>query len=763
MKGRVSFWPRDRKEGVAKAAIVGAVIGVLLGWVWASPLGSLVERGLQHPVDFQIRHALGQGPALSKKLLLFGIGDSTLGDLQSSDIELEEWGKLFVALEKAGASEIIVDKIFSFSGPGAASFRKSLESMKHPPVAAGLVHVNELKGRHPADPRSFALPLAAVAGGRAVTELPLDSNPWKFYGSHPDIAQALPRLGHQVYNSDGLVPFLAPVETSWAVPSLAWHAAGAREFKDGRFLLDGNPVPLDGDGQWRVNFAHPSLIASNLRKFSNLVQVVRRGTKFEIPSGSVVLILTSVFSGGAHAVVSPFGPVPLGYVQASLVNSVLTGQHIKNASGGFLWVLLSAVLGAIAGWWLRGAALHLGWTLGTLALWVWGTVTFAYYGSELPWVFQITTFLTGCWTVGTWRWAQETLRQRALATSLEGIVPSAKIAALVKGGREPRLLDPTNRVVTVFFIDIVGFSLVTERKSPKEVFGLLGTILAEITECVHRHGGIVDKTLGDGVLCFFGVLPDGTPTDDHADCAVRCAIELQQKSAERAARAPAGEPVFPFRIGINSAAVTLGDLGATKRVDLTVLGPGVNMAKRLEMACEPFGVLYGGTTASLLLRPQDIGAKSHKRLIPVKHFSEPYEAYEIDPLESRAELKKQALATHREFAHLHRKEDRFALKGELPLDCGALGKGVVVNASRSGLSVKLPRYLGQGLLFNAQLTLPGHDVPEIIFEVRWARPLDDFTFLHGLLIKNYTEAQKDQLFAQLKNQLGSVEPFKRAA
>ena len=94
-------------------------------------------------------------------------------------------------------------------------------------------------------------------------------------------------------------------------------------------------------------------------------------------------------------------------------------------------------------------------------------------------------------------------------------------------------LDARERVVSVMFIDVVGFSLMIERELPRIAFDSLKRVLNEMTDIVHQYDGIVNKNLGDGLLCFFGYsIENDTVSFDHADKAVACALEIQRKNIE---------------------------------------------------------------------------------------------------------------------------------------------------------------------------------------------------------------------------------------
>jgi adenylate cyclase len=152
---------------------------------------------------------------------------------------------------------------------------------------------------------------------------------------------------------------------------------------------------------------------------------------------------------------------------------------------------------------------------------------------------------------------------------------------------------------TVLFADLVGFTAFAENSTPEHVAELLNAFLNLSVEAIFAAGGTLDKFIGDCVMAFFGA---PMPQVDHAERAVRAAVEIQQNlqawSADRAAQ---GLPGFAARVALNSGPVVVGDIGSARRVDYTVLGNTVNVAARLEaFVARPGDVILGPETHRLL-------------------------------------------------------------------------------------------------------------------------------------------------------------------
>ncbi len=154
----------------------------------------------------------------------------------------------------------------------------------------------------------------------------------------------------------------------------------------------------------------------------------------------------------------------------------------------------------------------------------------------------------------------------------------------------------SQQVLTVMFIDVAGFSLLAEDRRPNDLFMELKPFISQMRKIVREHGGIVDKVLGDGILGYFGYDPDGKPVMDQGQKALDCSIALQRHSLELCLNAKQGSALYPIRIGLNTSQVYVGDLGDDDRAEFTVIGHGVNYAKRIEDSCDIFMIMMSDAT-----------------------------------------------------------------------------------------------------------------------------------------------------------------------
>jgi adenylate cyclase len=150
---------------------------------------------------------------------------------------------------------------------------------------------------------------------------------------------------------------------------------------------------------------------------------------------------------------------------------------------------------------------------------------------------------------------------------------------------ERLVLGGERKELTVMFTDLAGFTSMAEGIAPEQVTRILNEHLTRMTAIILRHGGTIDKFIGDAVMAFWGA-PLGDR--DHALHAVQAAIEMQAEM-ERWRREPSGPPELYMRVGINTGPMVVGNLGSKDRFDYTVIGDAVNLASRLESANRIYG------------------------------------------------------------------------------------------------------------------------------------------------------------------------------
>ena len=188
--------------------------------------------------------------------------------------------------------------------------------------------------------------------------------------------------------------------------------------------------------------------------------------------------------------------------------------------------------------------------------------------------------------------------QRLLSPNLVEQIVSGQLA-LDQGG--------SRRDVTMLFADIRGFTSMSERHAPEEMVHTLNEYFEVMVDVLFRHGGTLDKYVGDEIIGLFGApveLPDASLRS------IRCALDMMRALEEfNRLRADRGLERIRIGIGINSGPVIAGAIGSSRTLQYTVIGDAVNIASRLCGLARPGEILISDTTReqvseSVLVEPR---------------------------------------------------------------------------------------------------------------------------------------------------------------
>ncbi len=180
--------------------------------------------------------------------------------------------------------------------------------------------------------------------------------------------------------------------------------------------------------------------------------------------------------------------------------------------------------------------------------------------------------------------------------------------------------------VTVLFSDIRGYTTLTEKLQAEEVVTMLNSYFEEMVDTVLGYKGTLDKYIGDALMAVFG---SPAPLVDHPWMAMQAAVEMRYRLAEyNEGRVAQGLMPIGIGMGLHSDEVVSGNIGSSKRMELTSIGDGVNLASRLEGTSKQYGTdivisenTYIHYADRVIVRELDF--------ITVKGKSQPVRIYEL--------------------------------------------------------------------------------------------------------------------------------------
>lgn len=209
--------------------------------------------------------------------------------------------------------------------------------------------------------------------------------------------------------------------------------------------------------------------------------------------------------------------------------------------------------------------------------------------------------------------------------SLDRFLPPQLVDQVLEGSE---ISGRHRREITVFFSDLKDFSTLADHMDAEDLATVLDEYLAVMAACAFRHGGTVDKFMGDGMMVLFGAPVELDPSrqvaaafamgrDMHAEL-MRCNTSWLERGLL--------EAPLRCRMGVHLGAATVGSFGDTTRADYTAIGRTVNLASRLESAATA-GAMLLSEAAWEMLEPKP--AASGPRAIRVKGFSEAVMVVEV--------------------------------------------------------------------------------------------------------------------------------------
>ena len=290
---------------------------------------------------------------------------------------------------------------------------------------------------------------------------------------------------------------------------------------------------------------------------------------------------------------------PMVGVHASVVSNILKGNFLRQVKRPinflvliFLGLLLGIMIPRLDA--VKGALLTLGIALAYFFLAFW---LFKSSGIWIALVSPLLLIFLAYLAIILYRFIFESKEKKRIKSLFSRYTAPEIINKLLTSPGEVTL-GGEKKELTILFADIRGFTKISENLEPEKVVEILNEALTIMVKAIFKYRGTLDKFIGDCVMAVFGA---PLPQPNHAEAAVRTAVEIQEeiKKIERKWLALIGRKI-EAGIAINTGEVIIGNIGSPERMDYTAIGDAVNLTARLEEIAAEGEIVISGNTYSLV-------------------------------------------------------------------------------------------------------------------------------------------------------------------
>lgn len=341
-------------------------------------------------------------------------------------------------------------------------------------------------------------------------------------------------------------------------------------------------IPLDKHGRILINYAGGLDRFKSFSFFQLLSWQKQQPERLNNFAKKLVLVGLTATGTADYGTIPLATNVPLIAVQANVLNTVLNQDFLLEIPfwGNVLITVFMVVFSTLINIYLRPLKAALV-TLLILSVY-WGGNLLAFtnnlvlnfsaplFGLVFPFLL-ITVYRYG-WEEKQRRWTKKAFAHYVSAEVIEDILASPQRLKL--GGEK--------REATVLFLDLRNFTTFCEGRPPEEVVSILNDCFDWMTEIILRHGGMLDKYIGDAIMAIIGA-PASLPATEQVQRAIAIAQEISRTRKEKA-------PDLGIGIGLNIGPMVVGNMGSRYIFDYTAIGDEVNIARRVQELTRKYDV-----------------------------------------------------------------------------------------------------------------------------------------------------------------------------
>jgi class 3 adenylate cyclase/CHASE2 domain-containing sensor protein len=307
-----------------------------------------------------------------------------------------------------------------------------------------------------------------------------------------------------------------------------------------------------------------------------------------------VVVVGYTAQAAGDFILTPNGRYPGVFSNVRLMDQLMNQRFISRVQP-WIDVVLIIVMAFVIGFLVTQLRATLGVGLAIGVAFVYTTFAVLLYAYTLHWIDLIHVdgaIILSALFVALYRTITEGADKRVIKEMFGKHVSPALVDRMLSHDDPLKALDLSGKraKVTIFYSDIRGFTAMSEKMTPEQIYGQLNEYFEEMCRIVFEHGGYVDKFIGDCLMAVFSA-PDPRPGTIDAVEATESAFRQQERIIEMMTEWQAqGRQLFTVGMGLNTGEVVMGNLGSSDRLNYTVIGDNVNTAARL------YNVAKGGQT-----------------------------------------------------------------------------------------------------------------------------------------------------------------------
>ena len=342
-------------------------------------------------------------------------------------------------------------------------------------------------------------------------------------------------------------------------------------------------IKVDEKGFVKLNFYTPPQY-----KIISFLDIIQGKIKREYFKDKIVILgITEL--GAGDIVSTPIGNIPGAFLHYTFISNFLQNQLIVELPYATIGlIILMAFVPFLSIIFFRSIVTRMFFNLSVyFIVYIIVHYLFRIYMFYIDLFYPLITLLTSIAAVEVLAFTLEEKKARFIKEAFSSYLSNDLLQQLI---RHPKKLSlgGEQKEISILFSDIRGFTSISESMDPVSLVRLLNRYFTPMTNAVLKHGGMLDKYIGDAVMAFFNAPVD---IKNHADAACHSALEmLEELEILNKKLKEEGEKRLCIGIGISTAEVIVGNMGSDIRFNYTVIGDGVNLTSRVEEMTKRYGV-----------------------------------------------------------------------------------------------------------------------------------------------------------------------------